>query len=275
MSSSEKKNLLTDLVVPFRQFASSQDSELRQAILQVITIWLNRLALVSGIATFFASIDSLLFSLASSAVHLGDPSTSWSATDKLTTATFAGALIFHICAAIIAFVASFILVRLQLVDADEQEAKYVHGTTSNKAIARDVERDPLANEHAHRPSTSSAGVADFKKEGASSVSQDPCDAIYQRVNVQCLQLRGFRKLPAIRVPSPTLTPTQLAQQILDPPIMLLQRCHTLAVWMSAVGFVCGLIGILAYAWAHTPLAVSIFSTACLGVCTIAGTLVLL
>ncbi|TFY50806.1 hypothetical protein EVJ58_g10881, partial [Rhodofomes roseus] len=111
--------------------SESDDSVLREAILQIVSVWLNRLSLVSGIASFFSSIDSLLFSIASTSTHIGDPDAPWSALDKLTTASFAGALIFHVCSAILAFVASFILVRLELIDADDQEDKAAGGTLTS------------------------------------------------------------------------------------------------------------------------------------------------
>ncbi|GBE80748.1 predicted protein [Sparassis crispa] len=93
----------------------------RQAVLAVVHLWTTRLALVSGITTFFVSMDSLLFSLSSVVTHVQDEE--WSAVDKLTTACFAGALILHICSAIISFMGSFALVRLQLLDADQQEVE--------------------------------------------------------------------------------------------------------------------------------------------------------
>ena len=266
--------------------SGNDESALREAILQVVSIWLNRLSLVSGIvspvfvcevglhdrhfckASFFSSIDSLLFSLASTSTHLGDPQASWSATDKLTTASFAGALIFHVCSAILAFVASFILVRLQLEDADDQEEKAASRVpasgTSAKVLARDVEQVGDKDKHVHRPSTSSAPAEDATSV-ASAAQNNP---VYARVTVRCyrpLSTYTFPKKDTKGVSNPT-HPADVADAILNPPIQLLSRCHTLAVWMSAIGFLLGVIGILAYAWVATPAAVSIFSTVCLGVC---------
>lgn len=255
---------------------------MREAVLQVVSIWMNRLSLVSGIvshvfiryriarptsrkASFFSSIDSLLFSLASTSTHLGDPQASWSATDKLTTASFAGALIFHVCSAILAFVASFILVRLQLEDADHQEKKaaaQVHPSSAPmKLLARDLEH--LGEKNKHAPSTSSAPAADAASLSDSSTA--PINPVYARVTVRCYRPMSTYTSPTKDAPNPT-HPADVADAILNPPIQLLSRCHTLAVCMSAIGFLLGIVGILAYAWVATPAAVSIFSTVCLGVC---------
>ncbi|KZT72254.1 hypothetical protein DAEQUDRAFT_762998 [Daedalea quercina L-15889] len=261
--------------VSVQQFAASSGSDesaLREAILQVVSIWLNRLSLVSGIASFFSSIDSLLFSLASTSTHLGDPEASWSATDKLTTASFAGALIFHVCSAILAFVASFILVRLQLEDADDQEGKATDGTsvtsTATKKAVRDFEQVGEKDKRVHRPSTSSTPIVDTTSlGGGSSIPNNP---VYARVTVSCFRPLSTYALPGrnskgIGAPA---HPADVADAILNPPIQLLSRCHSLAVWMSAIGFILGVIGILAYAWVATPAAVSIFSSVCLGVCLV-------
>lgn len=218
-------------------------------------------------ASFFSSIDSLLFSLASTSTHLGDPQAPWSASDKLTTASFAGALIFHVCSAILAFVASFILVRLQLEDATDQEEKAAASSGSPaKLFTRDPERVGEKDKHIHRPSTSSVPPADGTSLSDDSTAQ--CNPVYARVTVRCyrpLAAYAFAKKGTRGISKPT-HPADDADAILNPPIQLLSRCHTLAVWMSAIGFFLGLIGILAYAWTATPAAVSIFSTVCLGVC---------
>jgi hypothetical protein len=58
------------------------------------------------------------------------------------------------------------------------------------------------------------------------------------------------------------------------PTRLLSRCHSLCIALSAVGFVLATAGIVCYAWARHPTGVSAFSTACVGVCVIAGVVVM-
>ncbi|GBE80749.1 hypothetical protein BKA93DRAFT_749302 [Sparassis latifolia] len=234
--------------------SGAQDDAMRQAVLAVVQIWLNRLALVSGITTFFASIDSLLFSLASTATHIGDPDTSgWNAIDKLTTASFAGALIFHVCSAIVAFAGSFVLVRLQLVDADQQEHEAGIPAIYAEPMREvsDMRENSLSLDNTLRPSdTFNAAHAGQPQWRAAY------NGIYSRVVI--------RRLVAKRPKGPV-------DSLLDPgpPVELLSRCNALAVVMAVLGFILAVLGILAYAWTATPLSVSIFSSACLGGCIIA------
>ncbi|KAI0943881.1 hypothetical protein AcV7_001846 [Taiwanofungus camphoratus] len=271
----------------YRQFAAnnqgSDDGELRQAVLAVVQVWLNRLQLVSGITSFFASIDALLFSLASSAERIGDPDLGdWSAVDQLTTASLCGALIFHVCSAILAFVASFILVRLQLVDTDQQEVEVGISTLGRKYIGRRVfgkQRTSLRHPiNCNSPPFStvlmpSVPIPDEPPEPGAEPGTDlppsaAYSAVFGRVTIHCIRPFSFLKLsqrPDALKPAPSAE-----DSILDVPVALLSRCHTLAVWMAVLGFILAVIGILAYAWAATPKSISIFSTACLGGCLLAG-----
>ncbi|KAH8087794.1 hypothetical protein BXZ70DRAFT_533150 [Cristinia sonorae] len=56
----------------------------------------------------------------------------------------------------------------------------------------------------------------------------------------------------------------------QPPTHLLANCHALCMWLSAVGFVLALVGVLCFAWAQLPSSVSIFASVCMGVCLVGG-----
>ncbi|KAH8087795.1 hypothetical protein BXZ70DRAFT_533173 [Cristinia sonorae] len=56
----------------------------------------------------------------------------------------------------------------------------------------------------------------------------------------------------------------------QPPTHLLENCHTLCMWLSAVGFVLALAGVVCFTWALLPGSVSIFASTCMGVCLIGG-----
>lgn len=58
----------------------------------------------------------------------------------------------------------------------------------------------------------------------------------------------------------------------QPPTRLLANCHTLCIWLSAVGFVLAIIGVLCFAWARLPRSVGIFASSCMGICLIGGVL---
>ncbi|OCH90597.1 hypothetical protein OBBRIDRAFT_793150 [Obba rivulosa] len=104
----------------------SESDAMHQAMLDVVSIWLSRLQTISAITSFFASIDSLLFSITSA------PTTR--TIEQLTSACITSALILHVFSSIIAFIGSFILVRFQLFDADAHEASILN-TPSNASGA--------------------------------------------------------------------------------------------------------------------------------------------
>lgn len=55
---------------------------------------------------------------------------------------------------------------------------------------------------------------------------------------------------------------------------LLQRFHSLCVCLSVAGFILVAVGILCFSFAMQATSVSIFSSACLAVCVVAGLAVL-
>lgn len=56
----------------------------------------------------------------------------------------------------------------------------------------------------------------------------------------------------------------------QPPIFLLENCHTLCMVLSGIGFILALAGVLCFAWARMPVSVSVFASACMGVCSLGG-----
>ncbi|KZT21038.1 hypothetical protein NEOLEDRAFT_1181970 [Neolentinus lepideus HHB14362 ss-1] len=104
--------------VNFARFnAADAASDDDQAVLQVVSIWLNRLQLISVVTTFFAGMDGTF--LGFTAPFTADKDVS--DTSQLVHASLAGALVFHLFAAIISYIASFALIRFQLVDAEGNE----------------------------------------------------------------------------------------------------------------------------------------------------------
>ncbi|KAG1879785.1 hypothetical protein F4604DRAFT_1751410 [Suillus subluteus] len=80
----------------------------------LVAAWMQRLQTLTLITTFLASIDGELFTLTSipSQVTLNASEESV----ELVYACFTGALIFHVCSSILGYVASFALIRYQIVD---------------------------------------------------------------------------------------------------------------------------------------------------------------
>ncbi|PCH36532.1 hypothetical protein WOLCODRAFT_166981 [Wolfiporia cocos MD-104 SS10] len=260
--------------------------DLRKAILYVVKVWLDRLQLVSAITTFFASIDALLFSLASGATHIDNSTVHiWSRTDELTSACLAGALIFHICAAIVAFIGSFVLCRLELESAEAQEERLLDEETGGVDVRRTVTTtSQQATDTKHRLSASESPTLEEKQTPADPMQigafleEEIRRKLLGRVVVRRAHpldaFNGFtRRRPQERNAS-IATDTQHHRsgrfRTQELPIQMLARCLTLSVGMAMLGFALGTLGVLAYAWAVTPHSVSIFSTACLGGCLVAA-----
>ncbi|KAI0919055.1 hypothetical protein AcV5_002069 [Taiwanofungus camphoratus] len=255
----------------------TNDDAVRQAILAVVQVWLNRLHLISTITTFFASIDALLFSLASAATHVGERTyTGWSPIDQLTSASLAGALIFHVCSAIVAFVGSFVLIRLQLIDADQHAHEQVDVVESDPYtnFPRRSEKLRKSRGHKHRPSGSGATLTELPAGPYigpfTAPLADVYDNIFRRVIVRRTHPLYFLSRRQHPRPRPAPLSTCEPSDTLDPPVRLLERYLMLSVIMATVGFALAVLGVLAYAWKTTPKSVSVFSTVCLGGCLLAG-----
>ncbi|KAG1740855.1 uncharacterized protein EDB91DRAFT_1248238 [Suillus paluster] len=86
-----------------------------------VAAWMQRLQMLTLITTFLASIDGELFTRTSTpSLETVDASM---ASQELVYACFTGALVFHVCAAILGYVACFVLIRYQIVDAASSDAK--------------------------------------------------------------------------------------------------------------------------------------------------------
>lgn len=82
----------------------------------LVAAWMQRLQVLTLITTFLASIDGELFMLTSTPqMSLGS--------QEFVYACFTGALIFHVCAAILGYVACFALIRYQIGDVTPSDTK--------------------------------------------------------------------------------------------------------------------------------------------------------
>ncbi|KAG2109368.1 uncharacterized protein F5147DRAFT_773183 [Suillus discolor] len=83
----------------------------------LVAVWMQRLQMLTIITTFLASIDGELFVLTST------PSQPTLDAQEFVYACFTGALVFHVCAAILGYVASFALIRYQIGDVASSDTK--------------------------------------------------------------------------------------------------------------------------------------------------------
>ncbi|KAH9834115.1 uncharacterized protein C8Q71DRAFT_771196 [Rhodofomes roseus] len=102
------------------------DAQRRKDIMkELMKSWMDRLQLISVITTFFAATEGQLLVITTPADD-NSPETRIRATAN---AILAGALVIHLCAAIISFLAAFFLVRYRLKEATKEEIKIETGIT--------------------------------------------------------------------------------------------------------------------------------------------------
>ncbi|TBU42563.1 hypothetical protein BD309DRAFT_991590 [Dichomitus squalens] len=272
--------------------SSSPEGAMKQALLAVVQLWEDRLQKQGVVTTFFISIDSLLFSLTS-----GTRSTdlhAWSHRDLVINASLGGAIIFHVCASIVAYVASFILIKYQLNDAEKKEhqsfnsptrsrsastSRYVPQFTEKPQTDRERTRRKHSS-HTHRPSASGGStlrpsspvemIADFPMEVFTDLrGLVSIDRAYPFWFLCCCF--GARTKPGDHERTRG-DPEAMVDRVTDRlkgMVDVLSRAHTVCTGMATVGFLLAVLGILTYSWTAVPLVLGIFASACLGVCAVA------
>lgn len=146
--------------------------------------------------------------------------------------------------AIISFLAAFFLVRYEVHQANDQELKAEGAEMTQSPISTTFPDQEQAAEQRSNSSPTPPLQNFFSTSEAPIYSRDP--------HLELAVGRFTRK----------------------PPTHLLSRCHSLCIALAAFGFVLAVAGIVCFAWARHPIGVSVFSSACAGVCLIAGVAVL-
>ncbi|KAI0795159.1 hypothetical protein C8Q75DRAFT_803990 [Abortiporus biennis] len=281
---SGRKRLRQDGAAPVPT-ADNQDEvcAVRQAVMAVVQVWLDRLQLISVITTFFASTDGLLLNFTTSLAHISEGNrSSWSRTVQTMNACMAGALIFHVCSAMTSFIASFMLIRFKLHNARMFEDKVEDSTGIHIHHPR---RTSTSKDHVATSVSSAPAALDFVPQSWTSFSDTVASTFQGRVSVGRIHPFAFLSFFHFHHAGQTPRDTEGSKKSgedsddtkqgtdLHPPIHLLARAHTLSVFMAVCGFVLSLTGILTFAWVALPTSISIFSSCCLGFCAIAGVIV--
>lgn len=60
-----------------------------------------------------------------------------------------------------------------------------------------------------------------------------------------------------------------------PPTELLSRCHSLCVFLTFLGFIFAIIGLISFAWNQLPLSIGIAASVAMGFCLTAGASILI
>ena len=202
--------------------------------------------------------------------------------------------------AIVAYSASFVLIKYQLNDAEKKEVKYFPPNLGLSRVPSTSQQTPQSTE---RPSHERSRRKHASRSHRPSASQEstlgpsnPLEAIADFPLEVFTDLRGlvsidrahpFWFLPCGRRakmqdrvhtrggdPDPEGVVLGHVAARLKDMIEVLSRAHVVCAWMANAGFLLALLGILTYAWTEVPLALSVFSSACLGVCAVAATVAL-
>jgi hypothetical protein len=164
--------------------------------------------------------------------------------------------------AIIAYAASFFLLKYELVDAaipspTTVNASATQGTTpglQQQAFAMPGSASPVPTAPSHPVNFDQNALP----PSITLVRANPISALFLS-----LPRRTDKKRNAARISGP---PT--------PPLAMLTRSHTLCIWLTALGFVLALVGVEAYCWTSLAQGTSIFVSVCLGLCFVGGAIVL-
>lgn len=190
----------------------------------LVAAWMQRLQTLTLITTFLVSVDGQLFTLTSKSSPVSLNASVEPA--ELVYSCLSGALIFHTCSAILGYVASFALVRYEIVDA-------VH-----PSIEKTDELGKLSNTGLHH---------------------------HESIHGKQLLLTAIPPLYAVQSLLQIPLRLRLQSRSSTPPIDLLTRCYFTIMALSGAGFILALLGIATYAWYGLQRVVGIFTMACLGV----------
>ncbi|KAF8270524.1 hypothetical protein EI94DRAFT_1722906, partial [Lactarius quietus] len=264
---------------PQEHTALAQAADLH-TISRITQIWADRLQLTSVYASFFTSIDSLLFSLAT---NKGNDST----TSRLMQASLTGALVFHAAAAILAYVASFVLVHYRLNDAESSSSGPKTVVTTVYAKYALPGRVRLSVDQPGRLSALESGPHLGVKRGHNShiLRSSPVAPLFSALSSMFTSLLDQPPLLNIDIRRVSLLDFSaifpcIGESARDPVadaeknavalVRLLNRCHRVCSMFALVGFFLVVAGIVAYIWAVLEHSIAIFGSACVGVCIIFG-----
>lgn len=191
--------------------------------------------------------------------------------------------------AIVAYIASFVLIRYRLNDAEKNEEGTIKEppsrsrATSTSLNASEKRRaHKSSHSHSHRPSASVGStlspsspieaITDFPMEVFTDLRS--LVSVYRTHPLWFLRCNTSRKPQRSRDMDPEASVVDDAIATLKGMVGTLSRAHTVCAIMSSLGFVLALLGILTYSWTAVPTALGIFASACMGACAIAGVVAL-
>lgn len=227
----------------------SDEEKQEESMLALVQTWMDSLQLISVITTFFVSTEaSLLGIIVSPPTHVG-----LSTAGQVANIGLMGALVVHAHAAVISFLGAFFLVRYKLTVAQKKEEE-VEGQVLDSPTS--ISSNDLENAKGLRTSPYT-----------DDLSTDPVHGLV-RANSP---LSGNKIIWSTNPHLVQVGPFNQGQ----PPTELLARCHSLSVFLSSIGFLLALMGLLSFAWDQLPLSASVFASVSMGFCLVAGVLILI
>ncbi|KAA1470397.1 hypothetical protein DENSPDRAFT_696854 [Dentipellis sp. KUC8613] len=261
----------------------------KKALKELVQSWMDRLQLISLITTFFAATEAQL--LGSTTPSSDGPI---SRTLIASNAGLVAALVLHVFAAIISFLAAFYLIRYKVKEATVEELK-AEGFPAASPCAAEAQnhtqipssgsRPPsqTASIYSHEPklSTPAPSIHDHSRPTPialpttapprpAPMPAQPTDSTDSGASKE--QSTGLRRLEMdLLGETPVFSRNPHLEQVgpfrsRQPPTELLQRAHSLCIALSAIGFVSAMLGIVCYAWAVQPRAVGIVASVATAVC---------
>ncbi|KIK92128.1 hypothetical protein PAXRUDRAFT_147984 [Paxillus rubicundulus Ve08.2h10] len=215
---------------------AEDDKARKRAMKNLVSSWQERLQLISVITTFFATTEAAMLVNTKPLTPADWDNGALNASN----ASLLGALIMHAYAAILSFMAAFLLIRFKLKEATREEliaegVKLVGSPLEGSVRIKDVERD-LVDAHG--------------RNGTTKVAAEPP-----------ITRNSFVVEPPIISTDPHIE--QVGPFMSSISSHLLSRIHALCVAFATIGFVLAIAGIICYAWALHPRSVSVFTSTCL------------
>ncbi|KAH9067638.1 hypothetical protein EDB87DRAFT_15107 [Lactarius vividus] len=286
-------------VPPHARFTEREGLDLR-IITHVAHIWSDRLRLTSICASFFTSVDSLLFKLASNKSD-GSP------TSKLALSSLAGALVFHVAAAVLAYLGSLVLVRYRLRDTQAVIGSPGYNVPTEMAHAVSVDSQPTNSSPLQMPSAVQSRHVRLseKIECSATSSTPPCLSptvtpsiaagarpqlfstpsttatgaptllLYHPSSLDIHMKREFSykmKVPCIvrAAEDDSDGPKADAEKNAIALMFLLNKCYNVCTRFVLTGSILAVMGVVACVWGLLERAIAIFGSVCVGVCLVFG-----
>ncbi|EIW74783.1 hypothetical protein CONPUDRAFT_85592 [Coniophora puteana RWD-64-598 SS2] len=281
----------------------------------LVSAWQDRLQVLTVVTTFLASMDGTLFSMTnyrtSPALLPNEPSDQLS---ELIYAALVGAMILHICASLLGYIASFVLVKYTIIEADPyyshpRDPSY-HGPpldgNGGGPPAAQLVLEPLRLRRRQRADSSLPTPVLHTPRYMPPPAVDPYDP--NAIPAAAPTWEGYpgnaggstgggsggsnnpgRNSDPVSQPHASPPPEQQhhklhkprpenyhkPSKIPPPPIRMLTRCFYGTLVLALLGFVLALLGVVVYAWAALREPVGIVAASCVGVGVTTGIVVLI